>query len=72
VNDLVSLHMEDPEVFARSHALVLDWIRAGYVDGLRVDHPDGLLDPLGYFQWLAEHAFPGEEARRRVFVEKIL
>ena len=72
VNDLVSLHMEDPEVFARSHALVLDWIRAGYVDGLRVDHPDGLLDPLGYFQWLAEHAFPGDEARRRVFVEKIL
>ncbi len=73
VNDLVSLHMEDPEVFARSHALVLDWIRAGYVDGLRIDHPDGLLDPLGYLQRLAEHAFgrlAGEPPP--VFVEKIL
>lgn len=73
VNDLVSLHMEDPEVFARSHALVLDWIRAGYIDGLRIDHPDGLLDPLGYLQRLAEHAFGRREGERApVFVEKIL
>jgi (1->4)-alpha-D-glucan 1-alpha-D-glucosylmutase len=73
VNDLVSLHMEDPEVFARSHALVLDWIRAGYLDGLRVDHPDGLLDPLGYLQRLAEHGFGRREGEPApVFVEKIL
>ncbi len=73
VNDLVSLHMEDPEVFARSHALVLDWIRAGYVDGLRIDHVDGLLDPLGYLQRLAEHAFPGRAGEPApLFVEKIL
>lgn len=74
VNDLVSLHMEDPEVFARSHALVLDWIRAGYVDGLRIDHVDGLLDPLGYLQRLAEHAFGRRDAEPAppLFVEKIL
>jgi (1->4)-alpha-D-glucan 1-alpha-D-glucosylmutase len=73
VNDLVSLHMEDPEVFGRSHALVLDWIREGLVDGLRVDHVDGLLDPLGYLQRLAESAFPGRQGSATpVFVEKIL
>ena len=50
VNDLVALHMEDPEVFAQTHALVLEWRRRGWVDGFRIDHPDGLLDPLGYFR----------------------
>lgn len=83
VNDLVALHMEDPEVFAQTHALVLDWRRRGWVDGFRVDHPDGLLDPEGYFNRLARAAFPGREgtagaapgdARPRppVWVEKIL
>jgi (1->4)-alpha-D-glucan 1-alpha-D-glucosylmutase len=73
VNDLVSLHMEDPEVFGRSHALVLDWVREGLVDGLRIDHVDGLLDPLGYLQRLAESAFPGRpRSATPVFVEKIL
>jgi (1->4)-alpha-D-glucan 1-alpha-D-glucosylmutase len=73
VNDLVSLRMEDPEVFARSHALVLDWIREGLVDGLRIDHVDGLLDPLGYLQRLADSAFPGRAPEPApIFVEKIL
>ncbi|HEU5170800.1 MAG TPA: malto-oligosyltrehalose synthase [Gemmatimonadales bacterium] len=72
VNDLVSLHMEDPEVFARTHALVLDWIRSGWVDGLRIDHPDGLLDPRGYFDRLADAAFPAAEGPKPVFAEKIL
>jgi len=73
VNDLVSLHMEDPEVFSRSHALVLDWIREGLVDGLRIDHVDGLLDPLGYLERLAGSAFPSRETRAPpIFVEKIL
>jgi (1->4)-alpha-D-glucan 1-alpha-D-glucosylmutase len=71
VNDLVALHMEDPEVFAQTHALPLEWHRRGWVDGFRIDHPDGLLDPLGYFQRLAEAAFPGTSARP-VYVEKIL
>jgi (1->4)-alpha-D-glucan 1-alpha-D-glucosylmutase len=71
VNDLVALQMEDPEVFAQTHALPLEWRRRGWVDGFRIDHPDGLLDPLGYFQRLAETAFPGEPAPP-IYVEKIL
>ena len=73
VNDLVALPMEDPEVFAQSHALVLDWVRSGWVQGFRVDHPDGLLDPLSYTERLAREAFGGTADRAPpVFVEKIL
>jgi (1->4)-alpha-D-glucan 1-alpha-D-glucosylmutase len=73
VNDLVALHMEDPEVFAQTHALVLDWTLSGYVDGFRIDHPDGLLDPLGYVERLGAHAFgPSAGSRPPIFVEKIL
>ena len=71
VNDLVTLHMEDPEVFNQTHARVLAWRRLGVVDGFRIDHPDGLLDPLGYFQRLAAAGFEGESSPP-VFVEKIL
>jgi (1->4)-alpha-D-glucan 1-alpha-D-glucosylmutase len=72
VNDLVALHMEDPEVFAQTHALVLAWRRRGRVDGFRIDHPDGLLDPLGYLQRLAAAAFPDHPSSPPVYVEKIL
>jgi (1->4)-alpha-D-glucan 1-alpha-D-glucosylmutase len=72
VNDLVALHMEDPEVFAQTHALVLAWRRRGWVDGFRIDHPDGLLDPLGYFQRLAAAAFPEHPSPPPIYVEKIL
>jgi (1->4)-alpha-D-glucan 1-alpha-D-glucosylmutase len=72
VNDLVALHMEDPEVFSQTHALVLEWRRRGWVDGFRIDHPDGLLDPLGYFQRLAAAAFSEHPASPPVYVEKIL
>ena len=71
VNDLVALHMEDPEVFAQTHALPLEWHRRGWVDGFRIDHPDGLLDPLGYFQRLAEAAFPSRSPPP-IYIEKIL
>ena len=71
VDDLVALHMEDPEVFAQTHALPLEWHRRGWVDGFRIDHPDGLLDPLGYFQRLTQSAFPDRPAPT-VFIEKIL
>ncbi len=71
VNDLVTLHMEDPEVFAQTHAVVLAWRRRGLVEGFRIDHPDGLLDPLGYFQRLAAAGFEGASSPP-VFVEKIL
>ncbi|HKU62723.1 MAG TPA: malto-oligosyltrehalose synthase [Gemmatimonadales bacterium] len=72
VNDLVALHMEDPEVFAQTHALVLDWRARGWVDGFRIDHPDGLLDPRAYLDRLASAAFPGAEGSPPIFVEKIL
>ena len=71
VNDLVALHMEDPEVFAQTHGLPLEWHRRGWVDGFRIDHPDGLLDPLGYFQRLAQAAFPDQPAPP-IYIEKIL
>jgi (1->4)-alpha-D-glucan 1-alpha-D-glucosylmutase len=49
VNTLVGLRMEDPRVFAATHELVLGWLRSGVIDGVRVDHPDGLRDPERYF-----------------------
>lgn len=54
VNDLAALRMEKPEVFEATHCRILEWIAAGKVDGLRIDHPDGLYDPLGYCRALAE------------------
>ena len=72
VNELVALHMENPEVFAEHHALVLEWVRAGRVNVLRIDHPDGLLDPAAYLRRLAA-ALPGEPmASAPIYVEKIL
>jgi len=56
VDELIGLRVEDPAVFADTHRLVLDWVRAGLVDGLRVDHPDGLRDPAGYFARLRAEA----------------
>lgn len=56
INQLVGLRVEDEEVFEATHAEVLKWVDAGLVDGLRVDHPDGLRDPKGYFQRLRERA----------------
>ncbi|HTV11397.1 MAG TPA: malto-oligosyltrehalose synthase [Acidimicrobiales bacterium] len=54
INDLVGIRVEDPAVFADSHRLVLRWLREGVIDGLRVDHIDGLLDPLAYLRRLEE------------------
>jgi (1->4)-alpha-D-glucan 1-alpha-D-glucosylmutase len=71
VNDLIALHMEDPEVFAETHALVLEWVRRGWIDGFRIDHPDGLLDPPEYFRRLSSAAFPGIPTPP-IVVEKIL
>ena len=67
ITTLVGLRMEDEEVFADTHRLVLRWVGDGVVDGLRVDHPDGLRDPEGYFGRLAAAA-PGTW----VVAEKIL
>ena len=66
IDDLAGVRQEDPEVFAETHRLVLSLVRDGLVDGLRIDHPDGLADPAGYLGRLRE---AGVE---RVWVEKIL
>ena len=49
INDLAALRMENEAVFDATHLLVLSLIAEGKVDGLRIDHPDGLYDPAQYF-----------------------
>jgi (1->4)-alpha-D-glucan 1-alpha-D-glucosylmutase len=56
INDLASLCMENAAVFEATHRTILGWIAAGWVDGLRIDHPDGLFDPAGYFRRLQERS----------------
>jgi len=67
VDTLIGLRMEDPEVFEQTHRLVLDWVKEGSVQGLRIDHPDGLRDPEGYLRRLEERT-----GGAWVVVEKIL
>ena len=66
IDDLAGVRVEDPEVFDLTHAKVLELLADGVLDGLRIDHPDGLADPAGYLERL--HAAGAE----RVWVEKIL
>ncbi|HXW82432.1 MAG TPA: malto-oligosyltrehalose synthase [Acidimicrobiales bacterium] len=54
INELVGIRVEDDAVFADSHRLILRWIREGVIDGLRVDHIDGLRNPLAYLRRLEE------------------
>lgn len=49
INDLAGIRTENIEVFKDTHKLILDLIATGKVDGLRIDHPDGLYDPYQYF-----------------------
>ncbi|MBV9763450.1 MAG: malto-oligosyltrehalose synthase [Acidobacteriaceae bacterium] len=56
VNTLVGLRMENSQVFADTHALIVKWLREGVLDGIRIDHPDGLRDPRQYFERLREEA----------------
>ncbi len=59
VNTLIGLRVEREHVFEETHALILDWLDRGVLDGVRVDHPDGLRDPLEYFQRLRKAAPEG-------------
>ena len=68
VNDLAALRQEDPAVFAATHDFVLSLVAEGVIDGLRVDHIDGLLDPLGYLERLRGEV--GDDVP--IVVEKIL
>lgn len=68
ITSLAGLRQEDREVFDASHAEVKRWFDDGLVDGLRIDHPDGLADPAGYLTWLRE--LVGPEAW--IVIEKIL
>jgi len=52
INDLAALRMEQADVFASAHELLFDLVAEGRVHGLRIDHPDGLYDPKGYFDRL--------------------
>ncbi|WP_114973015.1 malto-oligosyltrehalose synthase [Rhodoferax ferrireducens] len=54
INELAALRMEREEVFEATQSFALDLAGAGLVDGLRIDHPDGLYDPARYFQQLQE------------------
>ncbi len=67
VNSLIGLRMEREYVFEETHELILYWLDKGVLDGIRIDHPDGLRDPRQYLQRLrarAPHAW--------IVAEKIL
>ncbi len=79
VNDLAGIRMDKPEVFRDTHRLVGELIAAGHIQGLRIDHPDGLTDPRAYYcqlQQLAEAESPAPAAAGEngfyLLVEKIL
>jgi len=52
INSLVGVRVENEFVFADTHALILQWLHSGQLDGVRVDHADGLRDPAQYFRRL--------------------
>ncbi|MGW2645204.1 malto-oligosyltrehalose synthase [Streptomyces sp. NPDC001393] len=67
ISELIGVRVEDPEVFDATHAKILQLVHEGVLDGLRVDHPDGLADPDGYLARLHEAT-----GGRWTVVEKIL
>ena len=67
INSLVAIRNEDPDVFEASHTRILGWLADGAIDGVRIDHIDGLRDPEAYLERLRDR-FPDAW----VVVEKIL
>ena len=67
IDTLIAVRVEDPDVFEATHRVLLRLAAEGLIDGLRVDHPDGLADPGGYLRRLA-----GATGGMWVVVEKIL
>jgi (1->4)-alpha-D-glucan 1-alpha-D-glucosylmutase len=77
INDLAGLCMDEPAVFEATHRLIARLMAEARIDGLRIDHPDGLSDPHGYYEALAELVrLSGRADGRRdgfpILVEKIL
>nr|WP_313354008.1 malto-oligosyltrehalose synthase [Kosakonia cowanii] len=68
ITGLVGMRVEDDQVFDDTHKLILELVHSGAVDGLRVDHVDGLADPRGYLMRLRQKA--GDDCH--ITVEKIL
>ncbi|OBB71183.1 malto-oligosyltrehalose synthase [Mycobacterium sp. 852014-52144_SCH5372336] len=68
ITSLAGLRQEDRAVFDATHAEVKRWFDEELVDGIRIDHPDGLSDPAGYLTWLRE--LTGPDAW--IVIEKIL
>ncbi len=68
VDTLGGVRVEDPEVFADVHAAILPLVADGTIDGLRIDHPDGLADPVGYLEDLRAAVGPDTY----LVIEKIL
>ena len=68
ITGLVGVRVEDEQVFHDTHRLILELVHDGTVDGLRIDHVDGLADPLGYLQRLRQATGPD----CYITVEKIL
>jgi (1->4)-alpha-D-glucan 1-alpha-D-glucosylmutase len=66
IGSLGGVRVEDPEVFEETHVKIFELVHGGLVDGLRIDHPDGLANPREYLDRLRDH---GAE---NVWVEKIL
>jgi len=74
INQLAAIRVEDPEVFQAVHALLLELIHEGDIDGLRVDHSDGLHDPAEYFERLQHASAAAQMTGNRFYLvtEKIL
>jgi (1->4)-alpha-D-glucan 1-alpha-D-glucosylmutase len=82
INDLAAIRVESPEVFAIVHRIPFELVQKSLVSGIRIDHPDGLFDPLRYFEDIqAQVPLPGHappngssSGRRRIYLaaEKIL
>ncbi len=68
ITSLAGLRQEDAAVFGQSHAEVARWFSEGLVEGVRIDHPDGLADPSGYLASLRDLLGP----RAWIVIEKIL
>jgi (1->4)-alpha-D-glucan 1-alpha-D-glucosylmutase len=77
INELIAIRVEDPRVFEATHALLFKLVGEGKVGGVRIDHIDGLYDPLEYLLRLKERLTPKEAGVVNspgfpIFVEKIL